>query len=110
MNAYPDDTSPKLAAYVIGFMLALLLTLLAFGLVIGGPAEIPRWQIVAGVSVLAILQIMVHLRYFLHLSFGPRQHLRLIALLFALFIIVIMVGGTLWIMHDLNYQMQPTLR
>lgn len=110
MNVYPDDASPKLAAYVIGFMLALLLTLLAFGLVIEAPAEIPHWQIVAGVSVLAILQILVHLRYFLHLSFDPRQRLKLIALLFALFIIVIMVGGTLWIMHDMNYQMLPTLR
>jgi cytochrome o ubiquinol oxidase operon protein cyoD len=65
----------------------------------------PRQLIIGSVIVLAILQISVHLRYFLHLSFGSPQNWNLQAILFALFIIIIMVGGTLWIMNDLNGHM-----
>lgn len=106
MNHCPEEAPPKLTGYLTGFTLALLLTLLAFGCVIlGSQAEIPRWQIISGVSALALVQILVHLHYFLHLGFGAGQKLRVIALLFSLLIVVIMVGGTLWIMHDLNAQM-----
>jgi cytochrome o ubiquinol oxidase operon protein cyoD len=126
MKPYSNENHPDLATYLTGFILALLLTLLAFGLVIiergcslgsidkllgicpSGEViteEMPRWLIIGGVSVLAILQISVHLRYFLHLSFGSAQNWNLQAILFALFIIIIMVGGTLWIMNDLNGHM-----
>lgn len=108
MNHYPDEAPPKLSGYLTGFTLALLLTLLAFScVIIGSQAEIPRWQIITGISALALIQIGVHLHYFLHLEFSSGQKLRVITLLFSLFIIVIMVGGTLWIMHDLNVQMLP---
>jgi cytochrome o ubiquinol oxidase operon protein cyoD len=114
-----DENHPDLATYVTGFILALLLTLLAFGLVIAGVAdfslepigkapgigEMPRWFSIGGVIILAILQILVHLRYFLHLSFGSPQKWNLQTILFTLFIIIIMVGGTLWIMNDLNSHM-----
>jgi cytochrome o ubiquinol oxidase operon protein cyoD len=126
MKPYSNENHPDLATYLTGFILALLLTLLAFGLVIiergcslgsidkllgifpSGEViteEMPRWLIIGGVSVLAILQISVHLRYFLHFSFGSAQNWNLQAILFALFIIIIMVGGTLWIMNDLNGHM-----
>ena len=126
MKPISDENHPDLATYLTGFVLALLLTLLAFGLVIVGrgcslgpidkvlgifpygeviTGKMPRHLIIVGVIVLAILQISVHLRYFLHLSFGSPQNWNLQAILFALFIIIIMVGGTLWIMNDLNGHM-----
>ena len=126
MKPSSDENHPDLATYLTGFILALLMTLLAFGLVIvergcslGSidkllsispyceviTGEMPRQLIIGSVIVLAILQISVHLRYFLHLSFGSPQNWNLQAILFALFIIIIMVGGTLWIMNDLNGHM-----
>ena len=119
MKPISGENQPVIATYFTGFVLALLLTLLAFGLAIAGGAdfslgpigkvpgtgEMPRWFIIGGVIILAILQILVHLRYFLHLSFGSSQKWNLQAILFALFIIIIMVGGTLWIMNDLNGHM-----
>jgi len=126
MKPISGENYPDLATYLTGFILALLLTLLAFGLVIVGiggslgpidkvldifpygeviTGKMPRHLIIVGVIVLAILQISVHLRYFLHLSFGSPQNWNLLAILFALFIIIIMVGGTLWIMNDLNNHM-----
>jgi len=126
MNPISGKNQPVIASYLTGFVLALLLTLLAFGLVIVGiggslgpidkvldifaygeviTGKMPHHLIIVGVIVLAILQISVHLRYFLHLSFGSPQNWNLLAILFALFIIIIMVGGTLWIMNDLNGHM-----
>ncbi|MDD5269338.1 MAG: cytochrome C oxidase subunit IV family protein [Methylococcales bacterium] len=128
MKPISGENHPVIATYLTGFVLALLLTLLAFGLVIVGrvcslglidkalcifpcgeviTGTMPRNLIIVGVIVLAILQISVHLGYFLHLSFGSPQNWNLQAFLFALFIIIIMVGGTLWIMNDLNGHMLP---
>ena len=39
MKPYSDENHPDLATYLTGFILALLLTLLAFGLVITGGAD-----------------------------------------------------------------------
>jgi cytochrome o ubiquinol oxidase operon protein cyoD len=126
MKPISGENHPNTATYLTGFVLAVLLTLLAFGLVIVGRGcslepidkvlgifsygeviieKMPHHLIIVGVIVLAILQISVHLRYFLHLSFGSPQNWNLLAILFALFIIIIMVGGTLWIMNDLNGHM-----
>ncbi|MGR8999850.1 MAG: cytochrome o ubiquinol oxidase subunit IV [Gammaproteobacteria bacterium] len=107
MKPYSSESQPELTAYLTGFILALLLTLMAFGLVGTGAGESPRWLTVTGVSILAVLQILVHLRYFLHLNLRSSQYLNVQVILFALFIIFIMVGGTLWIMQALNYQMLP---
>ncbi|MGR9114277.1 MAG: cytochrome C oxidase subunit IV family protein [Gammaproteobacteria bacterium] len=116
MNPLSSEYPPRLSTYLIGFILALLLTLLAFGLVSFGTdtsleaigrGEIPHWLGLAGISVLAVLQILVHLHYFLHLDLGSLHKLKGQAILFALLIILILVGGTLWILYDLNNQMLP---
>lgn len=107
MKPYIAENPPSLTAYLAGFILALLLTVLAFGLAGFMAGKIPLWLTVAGISSLAILQILVHLRYFLHLKFNSLSYLNVQAILFTLFIISIMVGGTLWIMHALNYTMLP---
>jgi cytochrome o ubiquinol oxidase operon protein cyoD len=126
MKPSSTENHPNMATYLSGFILALLLTVLAFGLV-GVEAgvclksiciapgklpfgeetirKIPHVFIVSGIFVLAVLQIWVHLRYFLHLSFTSRGRWNTLAILFTLLIIIFMVGGTLWIMHDLSDQM-----
>ena len=114
--------------YLTGFALALGLTVLAFLLICAQTnssawplhfvlqalpslgrifAELPRWGVLSGIFALAVIQIGVHLRYFLHLDFSPKQKPMLQALLFSLLIIFIVVCGTLWIMHDLDRQMMP---
>lgn len=116
MNPYSTENQPRLSTYLTGFLLALLLTLLAFGLASIGTdtsletirqGELPRWLSIACVSMLAVLQILVHLRYFLHLDLSSLHNLKTQVILFSLFIIFILVGGTLWIMYDLNAQMLP---
>jgi cytochrome o ubiquinol oxidase subunit IV len=92
-----------LRSYLTGFVLALVLTAIPFALVYFdllsvGPA-------IAVIAVAAVIQVVVHLRFFLHIDFKRTPRDDLLALAFAGFIIFIMVGGSLWIMIDLYYRM-----
>jgi cytochrome o ubiquinol oxidase operon protein cyoD len=49
--------------------------------------------------------VVVHLRYFLHIDLQSTPRENLLALAFAGVLIFLMVGGTLWIMLDLNARM-----
>jgi cytochrome o ubiquinol oxidase operon protein cyoD len=90
-------------SYATGFILAIVLTILAFGLVMSG--ALPRWAILFGISGAAIVQMLVHLHYFLHLDTSSAARWNVLALLFTLLILIIFVGGTIWIMYNLNYRM-----
>ena len=57
--------------------------------------------------VLAIAQIGIHLVFFLHITTSPDNTNNVIALVFGVFIVVLIVGGSLWIMSHLNANMPP---
>jgi cytochrome o ubiquinol oxidase subunit IV len=56
--------------------------------------------------VLALLQLFVQLVFFLHLGKEASPRWNLLAFSFAAIVVVIVVGGTLWIMYDLDHNMQ----
>jgi cytochrome o ubiquinol oxidase operon protein cyoD len=89
--------------YLIGIVLALLLTAIPFGLV--AARALPPITTFVIIGIAAIVQVVVHMRYFLHLDLKPSSQEKLIALCFALVLLLILAGGTLWIMFDLNYRM-----
>ena len=91
--------------YLKGFVLALLLTGVPFGLV--WAELLPRFTTLVVIAVLAVVQVVVHLRYFLHIDVRSAPRGNLLALGFAVVLIFLMVGGTLWIMLDLNARMMP---
>jgi cytochrome o ubiquinol oxidase operon protein cyoD len=94
-----------LQGYVIGFGLAILLTIASFAVVqtelVYGPA------VVSALVVLAIAQMGVHLVFFLHLTTGPDNTNNVLALAFGIFIVVLVVLGSIWIMSHLNHAMMP---
>ena len=92
------------SASLKGFFLSLTFTGLAFGLVLNsGPHA--TWLDYTGIFVLALIQIPVHLHYFLHLDFSKKSGWHLAALMFTLFIMGLFVAGTFWIMLNLNSRM-----
>jgi cytochrome o ubiquinol oxidase operon protein cyoD len=103
MPPAPSSRPTAAKPYLIGFALALLLTLISFGLV-ASRALAPA-STAASIAVAAAAQIIVHLRFFLHLDFKPKSQENLLALAFAAVVIFIMVGGSLWILFDLNGRM-----
>jgi len=90
-------------SYTTGFILTLVLTVIPFALVMSG--EVSRVAALSGLLGAAVMQILVHLHYFLHLDTSSAARWNVLALLFTLLIMIIFVGGTLWIMYNLNYRM-----
>jgi cytochrome o ubiquinol oxidase operon protein cyoD len=89
-------------SYVWGIGLALLLTLVPFALVrwVG----IPRFPLLVVIGVFALVQMLLHFRFFLHIGFKQkREDLQLI--LFSALLLAIMVAGTIWIMASLAMRM-----
>jgi cytochrome o ubiquinol oxidase operon protein cyoD len=57
--------------------------------------------------VLAIAQIGVHLVFFLHITTAPDNTNNVLALAFGVLIVALLIGGSLWIMDNLNQRMMP---
>jgi cytochrome o ubiquinol oxidase subunit IV len=89
-------------SYVWGIGLALLLTLVPFALV--HRKVISHFPLLILIGTFALVQIIVHFRFFLHIGFRQkREDLQL--LLFSALLLLIMVMGTLWIMASLAMRM-----
>ena len=90
-------------SYATGFILSIVLTVIAFGLVMSGTFSRPA--VLFGIFCAAVVQILVHLHYFLHLDTSSAARWNVLVLLFTLLIMILFVGGTIWIMYNLNYRM-----
>lgn len=91
--------------YVIGFLLSVILTAIPFWLVMERPLS--AGATVAIIMVFAAVQIVVHMVFFLHMSPKAEGGWSITALTFTIIIVVIMLAGSLWVMHHLNTNMMP---
>ena len=103
MTTATQEQRPELRSYVIGLVLALVLTVIPFGIVYFD--LLPRLATFVVIAIAALVQVAVHLRFFLHLRLHQTPLENLLVMAFAAFLICIMVGGSLWIMFDLAYRM-----
>jgi cytochrome o ubiquinol oxidase operon protein cyoD len=96
-----------ITTYIFGFGLSLLFTAAAFGGVwwhLENHHEFPPHEIlVPMLIVLALLQLFVQMVCFLHIGREKKQEWTIVALALAFFVMVVVVGGTLWIMHNLAH-------
>ena len=92
-----------LLSYLVGFVLAVVLTAIPFYLV--ATHALPPSRIMYVIAAAAVLQILVHLRFFLHLNFTTTPNENLLAIAFTAVLLFLMVGGSLWIMIDLHSRM-----
>jgi len=105
MDAADHSIREGIQGYSMGFVLAVALTIASFYVLsthlIWGPA------IVVMLAVLAVAQIGVHLVFFLHLTTAPDNTNNILALAFGILIVVMIIGGSIWIMAHLNGRMMP---
>ncbi|MCX2522768.1 cytochrome o ubiquinol oxidase subunit IV [Larsenimonas rhizosphaerae] len=110
-EASPEDRAQaqrrEFRSYVIGGVLALILTLIPFALVaFTHLPPIATWIVI---GECAIIQVVVHFRFFLHITLARNTREDLQLILFTFLILLIMVGGTLWILFNLYYRMMPDM-
>ena len=94
------------SGYMLGFVLSVVLTAIPFWLVMSG--TLPSKQITALVIMaFAVVQIVVHMIYFLHMSPKSENGWTMMALIFTVVMVVIALSGSLWVMSHLNSNMMP---
>lgn len=97
----------RVASYVVGFILSVLLTLSAYLLVSqhtsGHHTFLTQRFIIGTILVLAMVQLIVQLIFFLHLGREAKPRWNLQVLIFAAGVVLILVLGSLWIMANLDY-------
>ncbi|HEY1608600.1 MAG TPA: cytochrome o ubiquinol oxidase subunit IV [Paraburkholderia sp.] len=89
--------------YAFGFVLSVILTALAFGLVMDGTMD-PGTTMIA-IAVLALVQIIVHMVFFLHLGTSSGQGWNLLATAYTALATAFLVFGTIWVMHNVSMNM-----
>ena len=91
--------------YLIGLFYAVILTLASFWAASTGMIYGPGVPVL--LAVLAIAQMGVHLVFFLHISSAPDQTNNFLALAFGIFVVGLIVFGSMVIMANLNHAMMP---
>ncbi|MEJ8474248.1 cytochrome o ubiquinol oxidase subunit IV [Roseibium algae] len=91
-------------SYITGFVLSVILTAIPFWLVMG---KVFDNAALTGILVMAfaLVQIVVHMVYFLHLDTKSEGGWNMMALLFTVILVMIAITGSLWVMHHLNTNM-----
>jgi cytochrome o ubiquinol oxidase operon protein cyoD len=97
--------SKAVLSYVIGLGLAAGLTAVSF--LVAGTQLVWTPSIPVALIVLAIAQMGVHLVFFLHITSGSDSTNNVMALAFGVLIVLLLIGGSLWIMGHLNHNMMP---
>ncbi|WP_395350464.1 cytochrome o ubiquinol oxidase subunit IV [Variovorax sp. UC122_21] len=92
--------------YMTGFVLAVVLTAIPFWLVMGKVLDSKSTTalIILG---FAVVQIVVHMVYFLHMDTKSEGGWNMLALIFTLVLVVITLAGSLWVMYHMNTNMMP---
>jgi len=103
--ASEQTASSGLLVYTIGLLLAVILTITSFW--VANTSMIWAPGVTAGLAVLAIAQMGVHLVFFLHITTGPDSTNNVLALAFGVLIAFLVLAGSLVIMANLNTNMMP---
>lgn len=110
MSAHDHETHAgshgTMGSYMIGFGLSVLLTAIPFWLVMNQTFANP--QVTAFIIMgFAVVQIVVHMIYFLHMNTRSEGGWSMMALIFTLVLVVITLSGSMWVMYHLNANMMP---
>lgn len=96
----------SLRSYLTGFVLASILTIIPFWLVMGHVFQ-SHWLTITIVLLLAIVQILVHVVYFLHLDTRSEGGWNMLSFVFTIVLVVIVLGASIWVMYNENSLMMP---
>jgi cytochrome o ubiquinol oxidase operon protein cyoD len=99
-----------LRGYLIGFFLSVNLTVIPFWLVMGRPLDglfASPVPVALLLMLFAVVQMVVHMVYFLHMHPKSEGGWSLLALFFTLILVIIVMSGSMWVMYHLNTNMMP---
>ncbi|MDH0645428.1 cytochrome o ubiquinol oxidase subunit IV [Pseudomonas sp. GD03858] len=102
-DTHHEGNHGSVKSYMIGFVLSIILTAIPFGLVMF--PTLPKNLTVLIVVAMAVIQVVVHLVYFLHMDRSKEQRSNVSTFLFTVLVIALLVGLSLWIMFSIHFEM-----
>ncbi len=102
-DTHHEGSHGSVKSYMIGFVLSIILTAIPFGLVMY--PSLPKNLTVLIVVAMAVIQVVVHLVYFLHMDRSKEQRNNVSTFLFTTLVIALLVGLSLWIMFSIHFEM-----
>mgnify|MGYP006208491097 CR=1 FL=1 len=102
-DAGPHST---FSGYMWGFVLSIILTAIPFWLVMGNIIS-DRSTAVMVLGGFAVVQILVHMVFFLHMNGKIEGGWTLLSTIFTVVFVAIAIAGTLWVMFHMNENMMP---
>jgi cytochrome o ubiquinol oxidase operon protein cyoD len=95
----------NLRVYIAGIIICIILTLLPFGVIMHATAMSQHAKF-AIIFVSAILQFLTQVICFLRLNLStPQGWMNVMSFAFAVVVLIVIIGGSLWIMYHLDYNM-----
>lgn len=98
-----EQSHGSFKSYVIGFILSIIFTIIPFILVQN--EMLSKLGLVVAILSFASLQLFIQLFFFMHLNTESKPRLYSQAFWFAVFTLVVFVGGSAWVMFELAYYM-----
>ncbi|HSX43262.1 MAG TPA: cytochrome o ubiquinol oxidase subunit IV [Candidatus Saccharimonadales bacterium] len=95
----------SLGAYIVGFVCSIAITVFAYLLATNSSHS--RNVLMLVLATLAIGQFVVQMVFFLHVGNERKPRWKLAIMFLMLLVVLILVGGSLWIMDNLDYRMTP---
>lgn len=96
----------SLRDYLIGFGLSVVLTAIPFWLVMAKVIA-DRNTAILVLGAFALVQVLVHMVYFLHMNARVEGGWTLLSTIFTVVFVAIAIAGTLWVMFNMNAHMMP---
>jgi cytochrome o ubiquinol oxidase operon protein cyoD len=97
------DLRTNVLKYVGGLALSIVLTLTSFW--VSGSDAVWPGSVPVLLAALAIAQMGAHLLLFLHMSSGPESTNNVMSLAFGIFVVVLVIFGSIVIMRSLDARM-----
>ncbi len=92
-------------SYIVGFLLSLVFTAIPYYLVVN--KSLSSAALLVTILGFAVLQMAVQIFFFLHLGRGPKPLYNVVFFVSTIGIILVVVGGSIFIMNNLHYNMTP---
>lgn len=94
----------SIGRYTTGFILALILSVVAYELTVSGWIENGVWLAFV-LLLLAGVQMMVQVLLFLHLRHEQKPRWQTYSYIFTWLMLLVIIVGSIWIMRNLDYNM-----
>ena len=105
MSGHANDhhSHGSVKSYVIGLILSIVLTIIPFGAVMTGAFDTGATLIL--IVGTAVAQVLVQLVLFMHMNTKADEGWNFMSFVFTVAILVLVIGGSLWIMYHLHRNM-----